>query len=140
MKKSTLTIIDQAETAIDFTPPKAVPKEMHQHYVDICEHLSTTGRFHQTDHLLVAEYLISLHEAGKARAMYLKEGLMIEATQGMKAHPMVAVANQCRCTATKIAASLGLAPAHRHRMSLTLDDTSKGKTTENPWKKSAGVK
>ena len=121
MRKSSLTLINAAAPAPDFKPPPGFPRPAAALYRDICNHLHAGGRFHHTDTALVAQYVRCLWEADRARILVEDQGMVIDGSQGPKAHPLIAVVNQCRATATKIASGLGLGPMHRARIAAPVD-------------------
>jgi P27 family predicted phage terminase small subunit len=126
-------LVDKVKSTPDFTPPDYIPREVEEHYQQICRHLWSGGRFHETDALLVGQYVLAHYEAGVARDCYATEGMLVETTAGQKAHPMIAVSNQCRTTAAKLAATLGLGPMHRHRMAQTIEQAAPSKATATGW-------
>jgi len=121
MRKSTLTVLDGGKTRPAFRAPPGLPRACVAHYQAICRHLWDGGKFHETDALLVAQYCLAHHEADRARMLYEAEGLVVEGAQGLKAHPAIAIANQCRAVLTKLASTLALGPAHRHRIAATVE-------------------
>lgn len=136
MKKTTIALLDQKKPRPDFKPPTGLPKALHSDYRNICNLLFDGGRFHETDARLVGEYLECLYTAAMARKVFQSEGMLLMASQGPKSHPAIAVMNNCLGTAAKLASTLGLGPAHRHKIGVNLDGKA---TAENVsgWERAA---
>jgi len=136
MKKSTITAISNSTAVFNVKPPSFLPRESHANFKAICTHLHSVGKYHETDQLLVAQYCLAEFEALTARKIFMEEGMQIMAAHGAKAHPMIAVANQCRTTMGKLAGTLGLGAANRHRISsqVTANEDTKEKSD---WHKAA---
>ena len=100
MRRSTLTIAKSGTTKPNRRAPADIPKELRPLYLSICSHLEEGGRFNrETDERLVRQYVHALHEAEQARAQVEADGLVVAAAQGgIKAHPLIAIANQARLT------------------------------------------
>jgi P27 family predicted phage terminase small subunit len=137
VRKSTLTVINPGKPRPNFKPPATLPRKTRSHYVAICNLLWDGGKFHETDALLVAQYVLAHHEADTARAVYVAEGMTVEGAHGLRAHPMIAVSNQARTTAAKLAATLGLGPTHRHRMAASVEAFTSD--ADSPWEAAAKV-
>jgi len=135
MKKSTITAIAGKGAFFEVKVPTGLPRETHAHFKAICSHLYAINKYHETDQMMIAEYCLAKYEADKARSLYTTEGMQITSPQGARAHPMIAVANQCRTTMTKLASTLGLGAAHRHRLAAQTETNDASE--KSSWHKAA---
>jgi len=140
MKRTAVTSVRESAPRRNRRAPPEIPQPLRKVYVEICNHLAETGRFHETDERLVRLYLLALHEAEQARTQVAADGMLVAGSGGqMKSHPLISVANQARLTAAKLATVLGLGPYARQRMAGAVEAVAKAEQPKDPWSDAAKV-
>jgi len=139
--RSRITAANKTTTPAVRQAPQAIPKAWRAVWRACVDHLIKAGKYsHETDAPLVALYVHTLAEAESMRLQLDVEGRTVAASgDSIKAHPLCAQLNSARVTASKLAMSLGLAPAARVRISTAVDAGAHSEAPADPWAAEAKV-
>jgi P27 family predicted phage terminase small subunit len=93
--------------------PEALSPREAREWRRLCDLLTAAGVMTVADGDALEGYVKALEMARQAEAMLQKDGLVVEAAEGEKAHPAVSIAKLSRLAVKQFGALFGLDPSSR---------------------------
>ena len=116
-----------------FTPPKDLTASGKKLFQLLAEHLESIRFLEPADVHLLGQYCRLNDGLDKAMELIAKEGVIVDASHGVKAHPAVPASTQLTGSMAKIGGQLGIGAGARKRLQA---EVAKAEADmPNPWSK-----